>query len=179
MPCCSSVRTARPTQFLRIYRYLFFPEWNRKWKIVPRFFDYQVPVPYRNFFFLSKYAKNNNMDPELWKVVSGSGSVINSFRSATLAVNIYLKNNFGSGSRSQIISAPPAPAPQPWLVDSSFWLYLTCFFYNFQICLNNKGWIRIWNSKNFVAGSRSGINDSGSATLQFTVYGSDAERIRF
>ena len=29
------------------------------------------------------------------------------------AVNIYLKNNFGSGSRSQLILTPPAPAPVP------------------------------------------------------------------
>ena len=33
--------------------------------------------------------------------------------SSTLtAVNIYLKDNFGAGSRAQIITAPPAPAPQ-------------------------------------------------------------------
>ena len=30
------------------------------------------------------------------------------------AVNIYWKDNFGSGSRFQIISAPPSPTPQHW-----------------------------------------------------------------
>ena len=36
-------------------------------------------------------------------------------RLVTNGLNIYLKDNFGSGSRSQIISAPPAPTPAPQL----------------------------------------------------------------
>ena len=39
-------------------------------------------------------------------------NILASFNLTT--VNIYLKDNFGSGSSSQLNSAPPAPAPQHW-----------------------------------------------------------------
>ena len=45
------------------------------------------------------------------------------------AVNIYLKHNFASGSRSQIISASPTPAPQHrYFVPNVILLWNSIFF---------------------------------------------------
>ena len=66
------------------------------------------------------------------------------------------------------------------IVDGFFFMieFKGDFFYNFQLYLNNMGWIRIhmdpellplsgFGTRKFKAGSVSGINLSGSTTLVF------------
>ena len=88
---------------------------------VPHFILILAPAPaiYCNLkMYFNSSAVRNMSQLRLEVEISFSSSILT-------AVNINLIDNFNSGSSSQIISSPPAPASAPALLHSGS----ACFFY--------------------------------------------------